>query len=151
MTDKLSYERELYHGIEHGPTGNDFPVDYISVAFLYSAQPLQSREEPTEELRTVYQPTEHVYYPQLMQLTVGGGVQVSHDRGIRMTASHYGTVRIMLNDVPEGKYKVLINYFEKPDGADFQVWQRQKCLSEWISTKATEERNRKKKDVGEKT
>ena len=149
LTDKLSYEKELYHGIEHGPTGNDFPVDYISVAFLYSAQPLQSREEPTDELRTVYQPTEHVYFPQLMQLTVGGGVQVSHDRGIRMTASHYGTVRIMLNDVPEGRYKVLINYFEKPDGADFQVWQRQKCLSEWISTKATEERNREKEYVGD--
>lgn len=149
LTDKLSYEKNLYHGIEHGPVGNDFLVDYTSVAFFYAAQPLQSREEPTAELRMVYQPNEHVYFPQLMQLTLGGGVQVSYHRGIRMATSGYGTVRILLDDVPEGKYKVLINYFEKPIGADFQVWQRQKCLSEWISTKAAEEKNKERVHVGD--
>ena len=60
---------------------------------------------------TVYQPTEHIYFPQLMQLSLGGGVQVTNERGIRMTTQHGGEKRIMLNDVPEGKYKVLINYF----------------------------------------
>ena len=74
-----------------------------------------------------------------MQLSLGGGVQVTNERGIRMTTQHGGVVRIMLNDVPEGKYKVLINYFEKPNGADFQVWQRQKQLSGWISTKKDKE------------
>ena len=61
------------------------------------------------------------------------GEPVSYTHLIRMTTQHGGVVRIMLNDVPEGKYKLLINYFEKPNGADFQVWQRQKQLSGWIS------------------
>ena len=48
----------------------------------------------------------------------------------------------MLNDVPEGKYRVLLNYYEKPNGADFQVWQRQKRLSDWISSKGGNPENR---------
>ena len=66
-----------------------------------------------------------------------------------MTTQHNGMVRIMLDDVPEGKYKVLINYFEKPNGADFQIWQRQKQLSDWISTKGDEELFKDKIYVGD--
>ena len=149
LADKRSYEKEIYHGMEHGEVKNNFPVDYTSVGFFYAAQPLQGREEPTAELRTVYQPTEHIYFPQLMQLSLGGGVQVTNERGIRMTTQHGGVVRIMLNDVPEGKYKVLINYFEKPNGADFQVWQRQKQLSGWISTKKDKEVSKDRVHVGD--
>lgn len=139
LSDKMPYEKGIYHGMEHGEVGNDFPVDYTSISFFYAAQPLLERIEPSAEQRSVYLPGVHVYFPQLMQLTVGGGVQVVHDRGIRMTTQQKGMVRIMLDDVPEGKYKVLINYFEKPNGADFQIWQRQKQLSDWISTKGKEE------------
>lgn len=139
LSDKMPYEKGIYHGMEHGEVGNDFPVDYTSISFFYAAQPLLERIEPSAEQRSVYLPDVHVYFPQLMQLTVGGGVQVVHDRGIRMTTQQKGMVRIMLDDVPEGKYKVLINYFEKPNGADFQIWQRQKQLSDWISTKGKEE------------
>lgn len=134
LTDKMSFEKEIYHGMEHGPERNEFPVDYISVAFFYSANPLSGRMEPTEELREVYLPREHVYFPQLMNITPGGGVQVIHDRGIRINTLSQGMVRIMLDDVPEGKYKLSISYFEKPRGAEFQIWQRQKQLSEWIKT-----------------
>ena len=84
-----------------------------------------------------------------MLLSLGGGVQVTNERGIRMTTQHGGVVRIMLNDVPEGKYKVLINYFEKPNGADFQVWQRQKQLSGWISTKKDKEVSKDRVHVGD--
>lgn len=139
LSDKMPYEKEIYHGMEHGEVQNNFPVDYTTVAFFYAAQPLLSRTEPSEEQRTVYRPTVHTFFPQLMQLTIGGGVQVTHDRGIRMTTQRGGMVRIMLDDVPEGKYKVLINYFEKPDGADFQIWQRQKQLSDWMSSKGDKE------------
>ena len=33
-TDKLSFEKEFYMGIEHGMVGNTHPVDYSSVAFF---------------------------------------------------------------------------------------------------------------------
>lgn len=149
LSDKMSYEKEIYHGMEHGEVGNSFPVDYTSISFFYAAQPLSEKMEPSEAQCTVYRPTVHVFFPQLMQLTLGGGIQVVHDRGIRMTTQHNGMVRIMLDDVPEGKYKVLINYFEKPNGADFQIWQRQKQLSDWISTKGNEELFRDRIYVGD--
>lgn len=139
LSDKLSYEKEIYHGMEHGEVNNNFPVDYTSVAFFYAAQPLSQRAEPSDEQRTVFLPDVHVYFPQLMQLTLGGGVQVAFDRGVRMTTRRNGTVRLLLDDIPEGKYRVLMDYFEKPDGADFQLWQRQKQLSDWISTKGEKE------------
>ncbi len=149
LVDKMSYEKEIYHGMEHGEVKNNFPVDYISIGLFYSDRPLQNREEPSAEQRVVYLPTEHIYFPQLMEMTVGGGIQVSNDRGIRMNTCHGGVVRINLTDVPEGRYRLLINYFEKPNGADFQIWQRQKQLSDWISTKNGKEVEKTRVHVGD--
>jgi len=58
LSDKMSFENEIYQGIEHGPQGNEFPVDYTSVAYFYCNQPLAKRMEPTTPLREVYIPTE---------------------------------------------------------------------------------------------
>lgn len=149
LSDKMSFEKEIYHAMEHGEVRNNFPVDYTSIAFFYADRPLQSKMEPTDELRKVYLPREHVYFPQLMLLTPGWGMQVTHERGIRMTTRQRGEVRLMLNDVPEGKYRVLLNYYAKPNGADIQVWQRQKRLSDWISTKEDKEVRKEKLCVGE--
>lgn len=38
-TDKLSFEKEFYMGIEHGMMGNTHPVNYRSVAFYYLDKP----------------------------------------------------------------------------------------------------------------
>ncbi|WP_280746043.1 MULTISPECIES: glycoside hydrolase family 172 protein [unclassified Parabacteroides] len=149
LTDKMPYEKELYIGIEHGPEGNKYPVDYTSVAYYYSDTPLSEVMKTNDALRTVYIPKEHEYYPQLMDITVGGGVNVIHRRGIRLIASPSGMVRIMLNDVPEGKYKVHISYFEKENGADFCIWQRQKQLTDWNSTKASTEELKHKQYIGD--
>ncbi len=148
LTDKLSYEKELYIGIEHGPEGNMYPVDYTSVAYYYSNTPLTELMKMNEELRTVFIPQKHEYYPQLMDLTLGGGVKAIHQRGIRMTASPDGMVRVMLNDVPEGRYNVYISYFEKENGADFCVWQRQKQLTDWKESKASKEELKEKQYIG---
>lgn len=149
LSDKITFEKTFYHGIEHGGEKNNFPVDYTSIAFFYAAQPLKEKMEPTTELRAVYLPTTHVYFPQLMQVTPNRGIGVILDRGLMMTAYGQGAVRVMLNDVPEGNYRVLIDYHERENGADFQVWQRQKQLSEWISTQAGQEQYREKVHVGD--
>lgn len=148
LSDKMSYEREIYHGMEHGEVRNNFPVDYTSVSFCYAAQPLLDRMDPSDEQRTVYLPTVHHYFPQLMKLTLGGGVEVIHDRGIRIMTQSKGMVRVMLDDVPEGEYKVFVNYFEKPNGAEFQIWNRQKKLSDWIPTENNEEVFKEKIYIG---
>lgn len=149
LSDKLTFEKEIYHGMEHGEVGNDFPVDYTSVAFYYTAQPLREKMEPTAELREVYLPSTHVYFPQLMQVTPDRGIGVILDRGLMLTAYGQGAARVMLTDVPEGNYKVLINYHERENGADFQVWQRQKQLSDWISTKSNENKFKERVHVGD--
>lgn len=149
LSDKMSFEKEIYHGMEHGEVANNFPVDYISVAFFYAAQPLNERMEPSVALREVYLPTTHVYFPQLMEITIDRGIQAILDRGLMLTSFGRGNVRVMLSDVPEGKYRVLVNYHERKNGADFQVWQRQKRLSDWIPTKADKEQFREKVHVGD--
>jgi hypothetical protein len=105
--------------------------------------------EPTADLREVYFPEKHIYFPQLMEITLDRGIQAILDRGLMLTSFGQGMVRVMLTDVPEGKYRVLVNYHEKPNGADFQVWQRQNQLSEWISTKADKEIFRENVHVGD--
>ena len=149
LSDKLTFEKEIYHGMEHGEVANNFPVDYTSVAFFYAAQPLKERMEPTVDLREVYYPEKHIYFPQLMEITLGQGIEAIFGRGLMLTSFGEGQVRVMLTDVPEGNYKVLLNYHEKPDGADIQVWQRQKQLSGWISTKAAKETFKENVHIGD--
>ena len=149
LSDKLSFEKEIYHAMEHGPEMNEIPVDYTSVAFYYGAEPLNERMEPTAALREVYLPEKHIYFPQLMEITLERGVQVILDRGIGITSFGKGAVRVMLTDVPEGRYRVLLNYHEGPRGADFQIWQRQNQLSDWVSTKTATDGYRENVHVGD--
>lgn len=51
ISDKMSFETGFYHAIEHGPEGNEFPVDYTSVAYYYCSQPPSGKMEPTLYLR----------------------------------------------------------------------------------------------------
>ena len=148
MLDKMPFEEEINHVIEHGPEGNEFPVDYTSIAMYYGSEPLQSKTDPTEELREVYLPKEHEYFPQLMDITLGGGAVVKHDRGLRMQSDGHHTVRVMLNDIPEGVYKLSISYFEKNNGAEFAIWQRQKMISDWKSSQGAEEKLNQKIEMG---
>lgn len=148
MTDKMPFEKEMDHVIEHGPEGNEFPVDYTSIAMYYAAEPLKGKMDPSEELRTVYLPNEHEYFPQLMEVTLGGGAEVKHDRGLRMRTDGHHTVRVMLTDVPEGEYKLSISYFEKENGAEFAIWQRQKMVSDWKSSQAAQEKLNYKIEMG---
>ena len=135
--------------MEHGPEGNEFPVDYTSIAFYYGEELGVKPTEPTEDLREVYLPKEHQYFPQLMEVTLGGGAKVHHERGLRMQSDNHHTVRVMLSDVPEGTYKLSINYFEKPEGADFAIWQRQKEIAGWRGTGADAEQLKEKVEMGE--
>lgn len=149
LSDKMSFEKDISHVMEHGPEGNEFPVDYTSLAFFYNDRPLKKRMEPTEILREVYLPKEHEYFPQLMQLTPGGGAQISFEKGVRMLTSSQHMVRVMLNDVPEGKYRLAISYFERTEGAEFSVWQRQNKLSDWKSSYGEKELLKERINIGD--
>lgn len=148
-TDKLAFEKEMFIGIEHGPTGNTYPVDYTSVAYYYSDSPKSEVMEPTDKLRELSEMNEHIYYPALMNLSFGHATRLDYKRGLCVSAPNEGTMRVMLDDVPEGRYKVYISYFEKPDGADFSIWQRQKRLTDWQSSQADKDQLKSKVYIGE--
>lgn len=137
LNDKLSFENEIYMGIEHGPSGNEFPVDYTSVAYYYGEKPASCSVAPDETLREVYIPKMHPFFPQAMMITMGNNVKTQFIySGIRCWADGNGLVRVMLDGLTEGRYRIYLDYCEKPDGAEFSIWQRQKMIMDWKSTQA---------------
>ena len=139
LTDKLTFEQELLLTIEHGPENNLFPVDYTSVAFYYGDVPPVCQSQPEEALRTVYNPDSHVFFPQLMDLSLGRNTQIENRGRLVATTEREGLVRIMLNDIPEGTYKIALSYYQSPDGGSFSIWNRQKMITDWKDTYSPQE------------
>jgi hypothetical protein len=155
LTDKMTFEKDLNITIEHGRDGNDFPVDYTSVAFYYGSKPPQTTSKPTEELRTCYEPTEHVFFPQQMNFTLDSNTRIESrgnyvERIVASTDSE-GMLRVSLSEVPEGRYKIYLSYCQTPDGGMFSVWNRQKMIADWKDVNAGNETLLKKEEIGEVT
>lgn len=148
MTDKVTFNENLLVTIEHGPEKNLFPVDYTSLAFYYGSEPATCAVEPTEELRTVYYPTTHIFFPQLMNLSIGDGLKTQNKGRLIAEAENEGMVRIMLDEIPEGVYKVKLTYFKTPDGGAFEVWNRQKPLKSWENVYSKDEVRIENADLG---
>ncbi len=141
ITDKLSFEKNIHHSIEHGPVGNRFPVDYTSLAFYFSDSPPEEVMEPSLELSKVFLPDTLYIYPQLMDYNVFGDLDIK-------TTWKYGTggqsytftpaldswLRISLKEIPPGKYDLYLDVMKEPFGCDISLWQRQTPVSEWVST-----------------
>jgi hypothetical protein len=146
LSDRISFEKSFYHSIEHGPVGNAFPADYTSVALYYCDSPAESAVMPTNELSRVFIPDTLILFPQLLELTLYGSIDIK-------TTWKYGTggesylfspggdswVRISLSDIPEGSYSMYFDIMREPFGCDFSVWHRQSQLTNWISTFSSEE------------
>jgi hypothetical protein len=146
LSDKLSFEKSLYHSIEHGPVSNAFPVDYTSVGLYYSDSPVTASTQPTSQLTTVFIPDTLIIYPQLMNYNLAGNMDVrtswkygTGGESYLFTGSNESWIRIALTDIPQGTYRLTFDVNEKPDGCDFSVWQRQTKVSSWISTNHGEE------------
>lgn len=149
LTDKVVFNESLNVTIEHGPEGNKFPVDYTSVAFYYGSKPSNSTLFPTEELRTVYYPSTHTFFPQLMNFSLGGGIKLENTNGRMIAeAENESIVRIMLDEVPEGVYKIKLTYFKTPDSGSFEVWNRQKQIKEMEDCYSEKEIRMENSDLG---
>jgi hypothetical protein len=138
ISDKMPFEKEVNHTIEHGPERNNKPGDYISMAFYYAGKSVSTNQpQPNNELTNVYIPDTLMVYPQLMQYTVSGAVKID---GNNLHTTTGGQVKIDLSEIPKGKYKLYSDMEKSPDGGAIMVWQRQKQLTDWISFNA-EKRN----------
>jgi hypothetical protein len=141
LSDKLSFERYFWHSIEHGPAGNNIPADYTSLGLYYADSPPEKITIPANTLSRVYIPDTLFMYPQLMDLTIYGKMNIE-------TTWKYGTggesylftpgqdtwLRISLKEIPKDKYTVTFDMIKSSSGCEFSVWQRQKQVSGWISS-----------------
>ncbi|MBR9998262.1 MAG: DUF2961 domain-containing protein [Cyclobacteriaceae bacterium] len=136
LTDKISYRQHFLHTIEHGPEGNRYPVDYTSIAFYYGEHPPTEIMEPREELREIYLPDTLIITPDLMKVTVGLYNAVSRiDWGKFMFHGDENSIMVVhLDEIPRGKYGMYISFLKSGEGCDFSIWQRQKRVSETISS-----------------
>jgi hypothetical protein len=147
--DKISFEKSFFHSIEHGPVGNAFPADYTSIGLYYCDSPAESMDIPDNELSKVFIPDTLILYPQLLDLTIYGSIDIK-------TTWKYGTggesylftpggdswVRISLKDIPDGIYSMYYDIVSEPYGCEFSVWHRQSQLTDWKSSfSKNEERN----------
>lgn len=134
FNDKLSFNEHILHTIEHGPVGNAEPVDYTSMALYYADRPPSSIMKPTERLSKVYMPDTLIMYPQLMNFGIWGQLTIKPDyNNYIFTAENGAHLRITLNELPYGEYKLYADVEKTPRGADLAVWQRQTQLSDEIS------------------
>jgi len=138
LNDKVSFQKELYMGIEHGEVGNAVPVDYMSMAYLYADGPVLGQREPDAELRTVRVLNTMMTFPQIMHLSAQEAVTDIWFDSVTCRSDVMGKVRVDLN-VPEGKYRITAMVRYCPDGADFSIWNREHQITKWQSSRAAEE------------
>jgi hypothetical protein len=141
LSDKLSFGKSFYQSIEHGPVRNEVPADYTSLGLYYCDTPLQKVTQPSAGLTGVFIPDSLYVYPQLLDLTLYGRMNVE-------TTWKYGTggesylftpgteswLRMSLREIPEGNYRMYFDVMKGPSGCDFSLWQRQKQVSDWLSS-----------------
>jgi len=131
ISDKMPFNDHIDHSIEHGPENNNVPVDYTSVAFYYADAPVgKGQEKPINALTSTYIPETFVLYPQLMEYSFAGKVNI--DRDI-LTSTTGGQVRIDLSKIPKGQYKLYADIEKSPDGTEISIWQRQKNVAKTVS------------------
>lgn len=148
LSDKLSFEKSFYHSIEHGPVGNEFPVDYTSLGLYYSDSPAEEITEPSEELSKVFIPDTLIIYPQLMDYNLFGNMDIkttwkygTGGESYLFTPGNDSWLRISLKEIPQGNYSLFFDIMKEPVGCYFSLWQRQKSISDWLSAyNETEER-----------
>jgi hypothetical protein len=141
LSDKLSFEKRFYMSIEHGPAGNQVPVNYTSLAIYYSDIPNEESTSPAPEMTGIFIPDTLIIYPQLMDYNLYGNMDVkttwkygTGGESYLLTPGKDSWLRISLSDMPHGKYAVYFDVIKEPFGCEFSVWQRQTQCSDWINT-----------------
>lgn len=139
LTDKIPFSKSIHHTIEHGPEHNMAPGTYTSVAYYYSDAPPTEAVSPATVDTRVTLPDTLMIYPQLLTLNTFGDINIRrrwrwHTGGeavIFTATAGEAAVRVHLQEVPDGAYKVFLDYAQHPEGSGFSLWQRQTPLTDW--------------------
>jgi len=147
LSDKLSFEKNIYQSIEHGPANNVAPAEYTSVSFYYSNTPAKNILQPADVSTNVYISDTLTIYPQLMDFAIDGAVNAklswlypTGGTSCDFTISSESLIRVSLKDILPGNFKLFLDYEANPAGCDFSIWQRQSQKSEWINANSKEKK-----------
>jgi hypothetical protein len=140
LSDKIPFEHTFFQSIEHGPAGNNVPVDYTSLGLYYCNSAPSAYIKPSNALSKVYMPDTLVIYPQLMNFTLWGDMSFTtswtyNTGGLSYNLNAGGeeaALRISMAGIPYGKYRLLADYVENKNGCSFSFWQGQSQVSGWI-------------------
>ena len=78
-------------------------------------------------------------YPQLMSFTIDADIGIKRrGESFIFTTERECGIRVQLQEVPDGNYKLLLDYTKLPQGCTFSLWQRQTPLTGWIDSYATD-------------
>ena len=141
LSDKIPFEKNIFHSIEHGPVQNEIPVAYTSLAIYYGNTAPSQVTEPTSVSTEVPIPDTLMIYPQLANFNIRGDVQVKSQwayptggTSFLFTVNDESVLRIPIENIPAGNYKIFVDFAKTPDGSSFSLWQRQTQISAWIPT-----------------
>jgi D-arabinan exo alpha-(1,3)/(1,5)-arabinofuranosidase (non-reducing end) len=144
LSDKIPFEKSIYQSIEHGLDAQGLLADYTSVSFYYCDHG-GSEKTPTNEQTRVYEPDTLMMYPQLMQYTLWGSVNLKAvglysmgGRSCQYTSDNGSRLKIALSGIPEGKYTLYADLVKYSGGCQFAIWQGQTRVSDWINTNQTD-------------
>jgi hypothetical protein len=155
FADKLSFQEDFKLTIEHGPTGNKYPVDYSSVAFYYAENAL-SQEEPTAEMSSYPQPAilkfpgNHLNILAFTNGEITNGQRIDRQRVLILEAmeNRQMQVKFRLEAPAEGEYELYCSYFKTPASGEIKFMQRQNELSDWMNLNSSKEEYIEKEYVG---
>ena len=141
LSDKISFEKNFFHSIEHGPTNNIPNTEYTSVGFYYGDAPPVTSIVPQNSNTKVFQPDTLTFYPQLMNLGIDGDIAIktswSYPSGgetFICTTGPDASLLIHLDEAPVGNYDLFLDYVKNPKGSVFSFWQKQTLISGWMDS-----------------
>jgi hypothetical protein len=139
ITDKVSYNNTFLQTIEHGPELNRWPSDYTSVSYFYNDRPVTQSLNPANANTKIFVPDTLEIYPQLIPATMDNSLSVEAKwaypvpaKTMFYTVKSNSLIQLSLRDIPEGNYRIHLDYVRGPAAASFSLWQRQQPLTEWI-------------------
>ncbi|ANH81791.1 hypothetical protein A8C56_13080 [Niabella ginsenosidivorans] len=117
LMDKMPFYKSIFHSIEHGPVGNNRPVNYTSVAMYYADQSIAAPVPPTTALTRVYEPDTLTFYTRLMRhLTYNGNLQFKNGVAV-LAEKNNASLTINVAEIPKGEYKVYLHQVSAATGA----------------------------------
>lgn len=161
MTDKISFNNDIFQSIEHGPENNNIPVDYTSVAFYYcDTPPVSNNLPPTELFEKIKTPKLLEYWIALLPVkALSHGANISYEdckdeksgldyNVLKLKANNNGFAKFELEVPSNGQYKLYMSYFKGPDCNPFEVNQRQVPVSQTLDGYASENTFVEKEFIG---